>query len=1725
MITLAQKQDLAPTAPAVRKVDSVATDLHRYLTQRAPSENQFSSILTESPQCGTNDVSPNDKCWSNCDAKAECGGYAKDPGQKCPLNVCCSQFGFCGMTEEFCKKTDDEETSCQSNCDQPGSGGSDGDVQSLIVGYYEAWNYAKNCIGMRWDDIPVNSLTHLNFAFGYITPGNFEITGMDDLSSDLFSDLTKLKSKNTALKTMVALGGWTFNDNNTVTQPVFSDMVSSEANRSKFIDNLFSFLRNYGFDGVDFDWEYPGAGDRGGQPEDGVNFSKFLKELQDRIANEPTKYIVSFTAPTSYWYLRHFDLEESVKHVDFVNVMSYDLHGIWDAENPIGSQVLAHTNLTEIKEALNLFWRNDIPPNKVNLGLGFYGRSFQLADPSCNTPGCLFKGGATAGPCTGNTGTLSYNEIMQVIEENNITPYHDKDNAVKYITWKGDQWISFDDQETFQTKIKFANDLGLGGLLIWAVDLDTPQLDALSGVIYPKRLGEIGAQASTVDKYKDASEDNCRVTECGTSSCRPGEVHITNQPCTRGDFVTGAYKISALCCPLASAPDPKTCSWRGNANFCNGQCHPGEVALESNKWGPDDGDAFFDECWDGLKFYCCEIPDKKKYNCGWTDCGETCDTSKQTKMTWAYQDCFLEPKEFCCDKEQKWENCAWHGKPGSCFDNHCDTGRQVALATSYDGEGDDCGWKFERKRTFCCDPPSDESVFSPVPLEYLFEHPPTGDTVDTDFDLELDPTYGGATTLPLAEDPNQAAFGFVVMASPEEIQVSLDKRSGSDWEVFNCTDSGSVDEHTVKMVCTDHSDQSDCYKIGLGKGVPGTIIEMPRGCGPGKYAVAISMTPAADQSMPHHLVKRGVPKATVYDLTFDYDFRRVPRDNANTQMRIDYSNEPGYWDKVVDEAARKKRKFKRELHEYAGDHKRWLDDAWMSDHMELKAGLITRDELHARWFGSDVVDWLKGLISSVAGGLDVKHSYTEDFKLIFLREQFTCDLPGNGQVQGKLDASATVHVEMDTNYGFTLVTTLNFPPDLSKSYLYFRNRGKVDAKFEMSAVVSASFQGETVLLSADQFGATFTVPGVMTIGPNFKLVGGIEGGLTLAGNFETQVKLIDWDVRQTFPVANNEWEPESDKTPNRDGTQQLRDPTFEYNVAVDGFITAHVKPTITFGVEWSKTLFDIPNAAVNLVADGYVTFYGQANTGSSGSSLCYGVQAGADLYANVDAPDLYGWKLSVDRYQIARVNPIDVYGPECPISSRGIDSSWLNLPGVNDTDADSRSTLLGNPRIFEDFDKASVLNKRAQPYGPVIRVPKLACPGQNDQPDDPYPCALCVQDSTAKLLMDREDTCIFLAGNPGESSCTDSVSKRDVLYGISGNITDLHGAEEHEYPHGLISRDSLLEKRTAKTIKWDYGGVTNNLDLGPYPSCNAAATGGGVSKYWTFDNPDENTKTCNTDVLKLDKNKVTPSEFQTDHVYEAQIVKEFMEMLRGRGSIPLPTGYTAASDQWVSTFLIGLGTPPVTPLVVENSPTLLVALSRNLGGNGNEGRLAILHKGINNKKGKMFSFDDFDYTQSGIRATKRYQREVAGVFLYMSDDVIWPKFTASSLAMETTFVAFDNTYQWGSQPGQEIGLGAGGRGAGRGLRDLYCWFIDQYMNRVELKYRSWSTQAKNALNNEPQGQGPEGQAWIDGAMSSGALRPSNMKFPSVGAMVPLGQPVTRSRYGAWDIGKGSPGPF
>jgi chitinase len=197
-------------------------------------------------------------------------------------------------------------------------------------------------------------------------------------------------------------------------------------------------MRTYGFDGIDIDWEYPAALDRGGVAADTANYVTFLKELRAALGSG---YGISATLPLSYWYLQGFDVVGMEQYVDWFNFMSYDIHGTWDGNNLNTQKVVnPYINLTEISQGLDLLWRNKINPSKVNLGLAFYGRSFTLQDTFCKIPGCPFSAGGNPGPCTQTSGILLNAEIQQIISTNKFTPTLDTIAGVKYMSWDSNQW-------------------------------------------------------------------------------------------------------------------------------------------------------------------------------------------------------------------------------------------------------------------------------------------------------------------------------------------------------------------------------------------------------------------------------------------------------------------------------------------------------------------------------------------------------------------------------------------------------------------------------------------------------------------------------------------------------------------------------------------------------------------------------------------------------------------------------------------------------------------------------------------------------------------------------------------------------------------------------------------------------------------------------------------------------------------------------------------------------------------------------------------------------------------------------------------------------------------------------------------------------------------------------------------------------------------------------------
>jgi len=65
--------------------------------------------------------------------------------------------------------------------------------------------------------------------------------------------------------------------------------------------------------------------------------------------------------------------------------------------------------------AIKYWIQQGAPNNKLNLGIGTYGRSFTLQDATNNGVGAPDTGAGNAGPYTQQSGFLGYNEVQQFL--------------------------------------------------------------------------------------------------------------------------------------------------------------------------------------------------------------------------------------------------------------------------------------------------------------------------------------------------------------------------------------------------------------------------------------------------------------------------------------------------------------------------------------------------------------------------------------------------------------------------------------------------------------------------------------------------------------------------------------------------------------------------------------------------------------------------------------------------------------------------------------------------------------------------------------------------------------------------------------------------------------------------------------------------------------------------------------------------------------------------------------------------------------------------------------------------------------------------------------------------------------------------------------------------------------------------------------------------------------
>jgi len=256
--------------------------------------------------------------------------------------------------------------------------------------------------------------------------------------------------------------------------------ATSNATLSAFVNNLTNFMAARNYDGIDIDWEPLYAAD-------GPQFTNLAYTLRSALNQFPGHKLLTVAAgayppygdPPTAEYTMFAVLQNQL---DQINIMTYDLSGAYEGwvtwfNSPIydGGYRFPSTGglVPSVNGAVSNFIVNGVSPAKLGIGIAFYGYIWQ-GGAGTSTGGVTQPRQSWTNAPTITTPT--YTTIISTDYQSSL--YHWDTNAqAAYLSITNanpadDMFISYDDQRTCQSKVSYARNQGLGGVMIWELSQD-----------------------------------------------------------------------------------------------------------------------------------------------------------------------------------------------------------------------------------------------------------------------------------------------------------------------------------------------------------------------------------------------------------------------------------------------------------------------------------------------------------------------------------------------------------------------------------------------------------------------------------------------------------------------------------------------------------------------------------------------------------------------------------------------------------------------------------------------------------------------------------------------------------------------------------------------------------------------------------------------------------------------------------------------------------------------------------------------------------------------------------------------------------------------------------------------------------------------------------------------------------------------------------------------------
>lgn len=413
------------------------------------------------------------------------------------------------------------------------------EVEKEVVVYFANWNLDKKdaAAGGEVASIDWENVSYINHAFWAVVPNDgstntsveqresgegarteFTIVStqpdmdientqaselIDGISKNHFAEYEYFSEKYPDVNILISIGGWS-------KCGYMSEMAYTPEGRKSFIDSCIALMDQYSWiDGIDIDWEYPAGSKDGerkpesdadqgcpifGSPgEDNKNYTSLLSELKsamDEHYGQGAKKLTACASASTGWTLPMQDWASYAPYVDMINIMTYDLAGLWDGSTGHASSFFSS------KGAAVYFKVLEIPMSKLCIGSPMYSTTFLLKEITSNPLGAPIENYKP------NSTDITQTEIL-AFEADAVSGYSVVKDGDKYVKGEsfdngGTGWhmcyddgkcaaylynddenseyykwfISYENHLSLQAKLDYINEANLNGIIVWESSQD-----------------------------------------------------------------------------------------------------------------------------------------------------------------------------------------------------------------------------------------------------------------------------------------------------------------------------------------------------------------------------------------------------------------------------------------------------------------------------------------------------------------------------------------------------------------------------------------------------------------------------------------------------------------------------------------------------------------------------------------------------------------------------------------------------------------------------------------------------------------------------------------------------------------------------------------------------------------------------------------------------------------------------------------------------------------------------------------------------------------------------------------------------------------------------------------------------------------------------------------------------------------------------------------------------